>query len=201
MTSYHVGLDLGQASDYTAIAIVERDGDAGETDAALRVRHLQRFALGTTYPAIVEAVAGIVASLPDGARLAADATGVGRPVVDLLRKAGLNPIAVTVTGGDAARHEGMNWWMPKRELVAGVQVALQQGRLQIASGLPDAATLTHELLNFKVTIDPKTAHDSYGAWRESIHDDLVFAVGLAVWSADRFGGGGRFVVVSGNRDW
>ena len=198
MTSYHVGLDLGQASDYTAIAIVERDGDAGETDAALRVRHLQRFALGTTYPAIVEAVAGIVASLPDGARLAADATGVGRPVVDLLRKAGLNPIAVTVTGGDAARHEGMNWWMPKRELVAGVQVALQQGRLQIASGLPDAATLTHELLNFKVTIDPKTAHDSYGAWRESIHDDLVFAVGLAVWSAGRER---RYYAVAGRREW
>lgn len=114
-TSYHVGLDLGQASDYTAIAIVERDGDAGDKDAALRVRHLQRFALGTTYPAIVEAVAGIVASLPDGARLAVDATGVGRPVVDLLRRAKLNPIAVTVTGGDAATCEGMNWKMPKRK--------------------------------------------------------------------------------------
>ena len=201
MTSYHVGLDLRQASDYTAIAIVEKTGDTGDKDAALRVRHLQRFALGTTYPAIVEAVAGIVASLPDGARLAVDATGVGRPVVDLLRTAGLKPIAVTVTGGDAVTHEGQNWKIPKSELVAGVQVALQQGRLQIASGLPDAATLTHELLNFKVTIDPKTAHDSYGAWRESIHDELVFAVGLAVWSADKFGGGNRFYVVSGRRRW
>ena len=198
--SYHVGLDLGQATDYTAIAIVERDGDAGEKDAALNVRHLQRFALGTTYPAIVEAVAGIVASLPDGARLAADATGVGRPVVDLLRRAKLNPIAVTVTGGDASTREGMNWRIPKRELVAGVQVALQQGRLQIARALPEAETLIRELTNYKVTIS-ETGHDSYGAWRESIHDDLVFAVGLAVWSADKFGGGNRFHVVAGTRRW
>jgi hypothetical protein len=43
-------------------------------------------------------------------------------------------------------------------------------------------------MNYKVTISD-TGHDSYGAWRESIHDDLVFAVGLAVWSSDRFGGG------------
>lgn len=200
MSSYHVGLDLGQASDYTAIAIVERDGDADDKGAALNVRHLQRYPLGTTYPGIVEAVAGIVASLPDGARLAVDATGVGRPVVDLLRRAKLNPIAVTVTGGDAATHEGTNWKMPKRELVAGVQVALQQGRLQIARALPEAETLIHELTNYKVTISD-AGHDSYGAWRESIHDDLVFAVGLAVWSADKFGGGGRFHVVTGTRRW
>lgn len=200
MTSYHVGLDLGQASDYTAIAIIEKIGDHGEKDAALRVRHLQRFALGTTYPAIVEAVAGIVASLPDGARLAVDATGVGRPVVDLLRRAKLNPIAVTVTGGNSPSNTGMEWTLPKRELVAGVQVALQQGRLQIARALPEAETLIRELTNYKVTISD-TGHDSYGAWRESIHDDLVFAVGLAVWSADKFGSGGRFHVVTGTRRW
>ena len=28
----------------------------------------------------------------------------------------------------------------------------------------------------RVKIDPKTAHDSYAAWRENQHDDLVFAV-------------------------
>lgn len=198
MSSYHVGLDLGQASDYTAIAIVERLST--DENPALNVRHLQRYPLGTTYPAIVEGVAGIVASLPDGAQLAVDATGVGRPVVDLLRRAKLNPIAVTVTGGDAATCEGMNWRIPKRELVTGVQVALQQSRLQIARALPEAETLIRELTNYKVTISD-AGHDSYGAWRESIHDDLVFAVGLAVWSADRFGGGNRFIVISGNRRW
>ena len=129
--------------------------------------------------------------------LAVDATGVGRPVVDLLRTAGLRPIAVTVTGGDTATNEGTNWKIPKRELVTGVQVALQQGRLRIARALPEAETLIRELTNYKVTISD-TGHDSYGAWRESDHDDLVFAVGLAVWSAGRER---RHYAVVSRRDW
>ena len=182
MTSYHVGLDLGQAADYTAIAVVEWTPDA------LKVRHLQRFQLGTAYPAIVDDVAALMSRLPEYPELAVDATGVGRPVVDLLRVRGLRLEAVTITGGDTATHDGMDWRVPKRDLVGGVAVALQTGRLKIAAGLSDAATLTRELLNFKVSIDPKTAHDSYSSWRESIHDDLVLAVALAVWSAERVGG-------------
>ena len=38
-----------------------------------------------------------------------------------------------------------------------------------------------EMQSFKVKIDPKTAHDSYSAWRENAHDDLVLAACLAVW--------------------
>ncbi len=183
MSSYHVGLDLGQAADYTAIAVVEWTPDA------LKVRHLQRFQLGTVYPAIVDAVEGLMGRLSGAPDLTVDATGVGRPVIDLMRTRGLRLNAVTITGGDTAAHEGMDWRIPKRDLVGGVAVTLQTGRLKIASSLPDAATLTRELLNFKVTIDPKTAHDSYSSWRESDHDDLVLAVALAVWSADTFGGG------------
>src|SRR5438477_511373 len=66
-----------------------------------------------------------------------------------------------------------------------VQVLLQSGRLKIAEGLPDTKTLVRELLNFKVKIDPVTAHDSYAAWRENIHDDLVLAVAMALWLAEK----------------
>jgi hypothetical protein len=48
-------------------------------------------------------------------------------------------------------------------------------------GLAGSAGPDEELLNFKVKIDPKTAHDSYSVWRENPHDDLVFAVALAYW--------------------
>ena len=48
-----------------------------------------------------------------------------------------------------------------------------------------AATLVQELLNFRVTIDPRTAHDSYAAWREGMHDDLVLAVAMACWWGER----------------
>jgi len=66
-------------------------------------------------------------------------------------------------------------------------VLFQNERLKIAAGLSMADALVGELLNFKVKIDPKTAHDSYAAWREGDHDDLVLSVSLAAWWADRFG--------------
>jgi len=40
-------------------------------------------------------------------------------------------------------------------------------------------------LSFKVKINLKTAHDSYEAWREGQHDDLVLFVALAAWFAER----------------
>ena len=65
------------------------------------------------------------------------------------------------------------------------QVLLQSGRLKVAESLPLAPTLVSELLNFRVKIGPLTAHDSYGAWREGQHDDLVLALACAAWYGER----------------
>ena len=63
---------------------------------------------------------------------------------------------------------------------------LQTGRLKIAGGLLEAKTLIQELLAFQVKINTN-AHDTYGAcWREGTHDDLVLAVAMAAWKADRY---------------
>ena len=75
--------------------------------------------------------------------------------------------------------------MPKRNLVSALQVAFSTGRLKIAKGLDLAKVLKEELLNFRMKINLATGHDSYEAWREGEHDDLVLAAALAVWAADR----------------
>jgi hypothetical protein len=74
--------------------------------------------------------------------------------------------------------------VPKRDLVSVIQVGLQNKILKIASQLPDAETLIRELQNFTVKITD-AANDTYGAWREGTHDDLVLAVALAVWKANQ----------------
>ncbi len=84
------------------------------------------------------------------------------------------------------QEDGNFYRVPKRDLIGVTQVLLQSGRLKIAAALPEAAQLTKELLNFKVKIDPQTAHDSYSAWREGIHDDLVLALSLACWMGERY---------------
>lgn len=53
-----------------------------------------------------------------------------------------------------------------------------------ASSLPDADLLVKELHNFRTKVSLNTS-DPLTAWREGQHDDLVLALGLAVWAGER----------------
>lgn len=184
---FFVGLDLGQSSDYTALSVLDQIKSG--TEASYQVRHLERVR-GVPYPKIVDKVTEIMHSptLAGSSALVVDQTGVGAPVVDLFRQAGLDPVGVLIHGGDKASSEGDTWRVPKRDLVGSLQVLFQGGRLKISKKLPLASVLQAELLNFKVKIDPVTAHDSYSAWREQDHDDLVLSVAMAAWWAEQNAG-------------
>jgi hypothetical protein len=197
--TFLVGLDLGQKGDYTAIAVVERRVEAlggidpvtyePRTATRLDVRHLERLPLGTSYPDVVAQVCDLV-RVPDLRRncvLVVDATGVGAPVVDLLRRAPLECalLPVMITGGDHQARGVDGWRVPKRDLVTGLQVVLESGELRIPEGLTMARALVTELMSMQVKIT-WSGHDSYGAFLSGEHDDLVLALGLACW-ARRFG--------------
>jgi hypothetical protein len=70
--------------------------------------------------------------------------------------------------------------VPKKELVSVLQVLLQSKRLQVARALPMAAVLVKELECFRVKFTP-SANETFEAWRERDHDDLVLAAALAAW--------------------
>ncbi len=190
-----VGVDLGQAADYTALAVVQ-GGEEGE----LRLRHLERYRLRTPYPEQADAVAALVRDerlvvkhrnpwdpVPhlEPPELVVDATGVGRAVTDLLKERGLRFKAVTITGGDTVNPVRGGYRVPKRDLVAALEVPFHAGALKVAEGLELWPALREELLNFRRKINLKTAHDSYEHWRETDHDDLVLATALACWWARR----------------
>ena len=215
-----IGVDLGQQRDYTAISVTERvpvptgasykepyyDHDTQRArwhlvpDACpeYRVRHLERPPLGTPYTDVVARVVELVETLGGNPVLAVDATGVGRPVIDMLWKTlgeeleGTNiyvdRCAVTITGGDSVTRnpDGGGFRVPKRDLISATLVLLQNGHLKIADALPLKDVLVKELLNFRVKINISTAHDSYEAWREGDHDDLVLSVAMACWAGERF---------------
>lgn len=212
MGQHVVGLDLGQAADYTALSVIERIPRTGHVERTMRLRgkgpfkgiytdtvrkevelppqlhcrQLARAELGTKYPEIVSKAKAML-EMPElkGALLVADGTGVGRPVIDMFRAVGLRPIAVHITSGATTHFEDGYWYVPKRDLVAAVQVPLQDKRLVFTQKSPLNETLVAEMLNFKIKITA-AAHDSYGAWREGEHDDLIFSVMLACWAAQRF---------------
>ena len=176
MRRYTIGVDLGQVADFTAVAVLEED-----PSRHYALRHIERFR-NRPYPEIVTGIDRLVRRLPVRPSLAVDATGVGRPVIDMIREASIPAelYPVTITGGDAVTKDGHEYRVPKRDLCSCVAVLLQTGRLKIARGIPHAATLHHELTRFRVKISPD-GHDSYAAWREADHDDLVLAVAVACW--------------------
>lgn len=184
MGTFYLGLDLGQAQDYTALAVVCQVGDKTNINrCAYHVTWLERFKLGTPYPDVVDRINTMLEKPPlnQGCYLIVDATGVRRPVMEMMKRKGINPIAVTITAGiEVIRDEFGYYRVPKRDLVGELQVLLQEGRLKIAEALEHSRTLVQELMDFKVKITA-AAHDTYGVWREGVHDDLVLAVALACW--------------------
>src|SRR5664279_3703898 len=198
-TIYFVGLDLGQKQDPTAMAVVEWAEYNGAWDAvaydyrketALSLRYLERIPLGTPYPEVVYRVGCTMRSRQlagaECRHLVVDGTGVGPAVVDLLWQEDLQSKLwpVTITGGDTERYADEYYRVPKRDLIVGLQVLMQQGGLQIAEGMKEGATLVKEMADMRVKISG-SAHEQFGAWRSGEHDDLVLAVALACWGVRR----------------
>jgi phage FluMu gp28-like protein len=181
---FYVGLDLGQKRDHAAIAVVEKEPGS----ELVHVRHLERIALGTSYPRVVKRVVELVTDekLAGRCGLAVDGTGVGAPVVDLLRESrlGCELAAVTISGGERESFTGGMCSVPKRDLMAGVQVLLEQGRMKIARELHDAGALVRELMDVKMTVSGE-GHVRLGADGSGEHDDLVIALALACWMSRR----------------
>ena len=155
----------------------------------LRDPFLSRFrTLGTNYEKATQHIKGLIARISKQnpskeITLIVDATGVGQPVIDAMRGDGLTPVPVTVHGGENTTKDKGEWHVPKRDLVVVSKVLLGKGQLKIGEAIPFADVLISELRNFHVAVYIATGHESYEAWREGDHDDLVFAVSLACWYA------------------
>jgi hypothetical protein len=194
---YFVGLDLGQRRDHTAIAVVERreaqKAYRATEFAGIWVRHLERVPLGTAYPRVVERVREILGHRELSGRcfLVVDGTGVGVPVVDMLRGArlGCEIRSVTITGGAREHLSGSVWNVPKQDLMAGVQVLMERNELRVAKALKEAGALMKELMNVRLR-QGESGRIRMGADGHGEHDDLVIAVALACWRAKWRGAGG-----------
>jgi len=203
-SDFILGLDLGQAADPSALAILRETPVLG-VDGRIATDHrggmlfgfdcvhLERFPLATEYPAIIGRVEELVRSPKlQRSRLVIDATGAGRPVVDLFfnsrMPAEITPL--TITAGSEVREDQWNrtsnraYWVPKIELVSTVQSLLQTRRLRVVPRLALADVLKRELLDFKIKVTA-SANETFSTGREHAHDDLVLAVAMAAWLGER----------------
>jgi hypothetical protein len=111
----------------------------------LSVRHLERMELGTPYPRVVERACEVMRhpKMVNQSRLVVDATGVGAPVVDLLRSAGLGVRLTAWAGGEMACSSG--------RFAGGVGGVAGGGELKICRRLKEAARLVRGLEAMRLT--------------------------------------------------
>lgn len=180
--TYILGLDIGKQHDYTALTVVE------PRPPFLHVVHLHRYPLGTDYTAIIDDLAQTLTRPPlaGASILGVDATGLGGPFLDLLRKqAPATPIiGITITGQRSARWRSRtDVLVPKAELVRTLVRLVEQRRIRIAQGLALAPLLADEMRRFRVLID-RNGHARYAAdVGAGANDDLALSAMYACWLA------------------
>jgi len=189
-----IGVDLGQARDYTAIVVSEsyRPTAIGPRDwpeLRHRLRWIERLRLGLDYHLQAQRIAELAEAAQvqtrDTPSLVVDATGVGRPIVDLLRRVtGLpvRPVIFTAGEDETFSDDGIHR-VPKHYLEHAFDLVWQQKRWEAVTDCPNVPILEEEM-KAMMRWRTKRGHDTFGA-RSGQHDDVVMATWLAIWWGER----------------
>jgi len=148
-----IGCDVAKHTDWTVLIAMEaRTG---------RCLAMERFNL-LDWPVQRERIAGFVKKW--GGQLVMDATGVGDPVFDDLRREFPDTEGYRITA------------QSKRELVQGLMMAVEQRRVTWPAAWE---VLTAEMRRYEYAAGP-SGQVTYSA-PAGYHDDCVMALALAVW--------------------
>jgi Terminase RNaseH-like domain len=180
---YVAGIDLGKRADYTVLSVLEL-----LPQSIYRVLGLERWR-GSDYNAVADVVAEILATPPlDGqVEVWMDTTGVGDAVIEtydgIWRRGKLRGRVHRLTTTSGMEPNPAKGTIPKADLVARLEVALQEGRLLIPERLHLAPALRAELADFAAKVS-KSGHVAFEALGSG-HDDMVMSLCLALHGATR----------------
>jgi hypothetical protein len=156
---YVVGVDLAKLKDYTVIVIID------VTDGRNHVVYFDRFRADwqVTTTRIIE-----ISKRYNHARTLVDSTGVGDPILEDLRAAGLNVEGYKISGPVA-----------KQQLIEKLRIAVEQAKVTF----PQINVLIQEMQDYEYEINSKGVA-SYSA-PPGKHDDCVIGMALAWMLADQ----------------
>lgn len=199
--AYIVGVDPGFTVDPTGICVLHHrrvpladdfvvNHDKRTTEQKVQERyevvHIERLPLGTEYPEVVAHIEAMLGRAPlchINPDLVIDATGIGISVAQLLERAGLKPIKVTITASttEQVRIKLRDWHVGKALLVASLDGGLHTGEVKFAPLLLEASAVKEELADFNRLVGA-AGRATYAA-RTGAHDDLVLSACLTTWWA------------------
>ena len=150
MNDYLLGLYFGSVTDHSELVLSSREENPeafneGEPLHKYELVHIEQLPLGLTYPQIIDYVDTFVQQkeLKNRVQIAADCTGVGKAVLDLLRS---NPAlsditwSIIFTSGQNVTSDGMLFKVPKKDLIAAVLILTGRGLLTCSSEVAQSET-------------------------------------------------------------
>jgi len=150
---YAIGVDLARVEDFTVISVIDNNG---------RQVYFERFNQ-ISWERQIAAIRGVAAQYHGD--MVMDSTGVGDPIYEQCRKAGLRVTPFRFTS------------QSKEALIDNLAMAIEQGRIE----LMDIPTQTGELeaYQYELTASRNVRMNA----PSGMHDDCVIALALAAWGA------------------
>lgn len=177
-----ISCDLAKTCDFSAISVLEK------MSSLYHLRSLRRMHRGTPYTVTAELLRGMVSepSLQCSGYppvLVIDGTGVGAAVEDILKAWWLPLVSVKIHGGMNVIRKPGEIRVPKKDLILTLLSVFNNGRLQIAQGVPEGQDFINELQRFKVRINPKTRRATFAG--QGAHDDIVLSVAMGIYIGEK----------------
>jgi hypothetical protein len=181
-----VGIDLGASQDYTVISIATRAHS--ERGRVCLFGHIECLPQNMPFERQCDEISSLLRRPMIHGRIdsvAADFTGIGAPVWEMLQRRQLpNLKGVLITGGQpgSATQRGNIHHVPKIDLIDGFRTLGNTGRLFVHPGLKNAKKFEAELQDFRVEYT-ETGYMKMNAVSGS-HDDIVMSVAIAAYTAE-----------------
>lgn len=153
---YVIGVDLARVEDFTVISIL---------DGAGRQVYFERYNQ-ISWERQIASIRAVAKRYPG--RAVIDATGVGDPICEALRRSGVDLVTYQFTNPS------------KEAAIDRLALMLEQGKVR----LMDVPIQTNELLAFQYELTP--SRNVRMSAPEGMHDDTVMALALASWGWERY---------------
>jgi hypothetical protein len=189
---YIIALDPAQLHDWSALAAVKVEYQTPYSSSELKIYKLvnlerrQKLPYNIIVDWAVQAYntpafwpARSMGACTEEPTFVLDATGVGIAIKDALRQKGVRPRAASIVSGNSLNAETGIYHLGKARLIGKFLAAFDSGRVHINPNLPIYPQLERELISYRAEISSQGNAKFEAPPGE--HDDLLFALALAVW--------------------
>ena len=176
----YISIDWGRKLDHTATTYLSREGEYPRW--TFTVDEAIRFPLSTPFHAVLTYLQTRATPWPsEPYTLITDASGIGDVLIEDMRREGLRPEGIVITGGGSATKDERDphiWHVARNILVTTLKQRLGTS-LTLRCSTEMAVLIAKEAANMQYSIT--SALHIQTEPRQGKHDDLLLSVAMGVW--------------------